>query len=99
MHPAWQASLLTVFVTTLGITVVTQLQSDLPLVSSLDSMQIPLCLFVYVLVKSLVQRMTVDVPVHTPSLSEVYACLRIVISEVYASFVVLIIVKLYVLSA
>lgn len=85
-------------VTTLFISIVTRIHADVPLVDSLDQMQIPLCLFVYVFVKSLLQRLTHAGPTHPPSLSDVYVCLRRIISEVYASFVVLIVIKLYVLS-
>jgi len=74
---------------------VSSVHAHLPLLNSLYNLQLPLCLFVFVIVKSGARRYVGTPPRPDATLPEIYACMRVVFTEMYATFVVLLAIKLF----
>lgn len=93
------AMVVTVAGSVVVIGAVTYVHADIPLLNSLYSLQLPLCLFVFVTVKSIARRCIGTPPRPDATLPEIYACMRVVVTEMYATFVVLLAVKLFIEGA
>ena len=88
-------SLLVVFGTVGLIATVTYTHAYIPLISSLYSLQLPLCLYLFVVVKTVVH-LVGNSPEQTraPSLPEVYTCVQVMVSEMYVVFLMMLAAKL-----
>lgn len=89
------AMVVTVAGSVVVIGAVTYVHADIPLLNSLYSLQLPLCLFVFVIVKSGARRCVGTPPRTDVTLPEIYASMRVVVTEMYATFVVLLAIKLF----
>jgi len=80
-----------------AIGLVSYVHAELPLLNALYNLQLPLCLFLFVIVKSVGRRCIAPTRAAQGSatLPEIYACMRVVVTEMYATFVVLLAVKLF----
>ena len=89
------AMLVTVAGSVVAIGGVAHVHKNLPLLNSLYNLQLPICLFVFVIVKSGARRYVGTPPRPDATLPEIYACIRVVFTEMYATFVVLLAIKLF----
>ena len=87
------AALYTVLGSAGAIVAVGHVHADLPLLASLYRLQLPVCLFVFVAVKSATQRSAGPPREAQPRPQDIYACVRTVVSEMYATFLVLLAAK------
>lgn len=94
-EPSVTPSLLVVFGTVGLIATVTYTHAYIPLISSLYNLQLPLCLYLFVVVKTVVH-LVGSSPEQTraPSLPEVYTCVQVMVSEMYVVFLMMLAAKL-----
>lgn len=87
-------SLLVVLGTVGLIAAVTYAHDSIPVLNSLFSLQLPLCLYLFVVVKTVV-RLVDDSPsrTHAPTLPEIYRCMQVMVSEMYVTFLLMLAAK------
>ena len=89
----WTAPL-TVLGSVCAITAVARVHAELPLLASLYRLQLPVCLYLFVAVKTAVQRCAGPRRAPRPQPHDIYACVRTVVSEMYGTFLVLLVLKI-----
>ena len=75
------------------IAAVGSVHDRLPLIATLYRLQLPVCLFVFVCVKSVAHRCCGPPRAPRPRPRDIYVCVRTVVSEMYATFLVLLYAK------
>lgn len=87
------ASLASALLATAVIASVVAWHAHIPLLNTLSNAQLPLSLFVFVLVSSCTRRLSDKGRRDRPTQSEIFRCVRAIVSELYVVFLLLFVAK------